>query len=155
MPAADPRPCSIASALSLVGEKWTLLVIREIGYGVVRFGDIARNTGAPRDILTTRLRRLEEAGIVRRRPYQEHPPRFEYHLTRAGEELRPVLLSLHQWGDRWASDSPPLVFEHACGHDLELAHTCRACGRAVTGRDVDVRYLTPGWGVHGRLEGAA
>lgn len=92
---------------------------------------------------------------MRRRQYQEHPPRFEYHLTRAGQELRPVLLSLQQWGDRWATDAPPIVFHHACGNDLQLAHTCRACGEPVTGRDLTVRYITPGWSVRGPLDTAA
>ena len=155
MTAKDARPCSVAAALSLIGEKWSLLVIREISYGVFRFGEIARNTGAPRDILTTRLRRLEQAGIVRRRQYHEHPPRFEYHLTRPGQELRPVLLSLQQWGDRWAIDTPPLVFQHACGNDLQLAHICRGCGNPVTGADLTVRYTRPGWSAHGPLEDPA
>ena len=84
-----PRPCSAAAALGLIGEKWSLLAIRELAFGVHRFDAIAANTGAPRDILTNRLRHLEEANVVERRQYQEHPPRFSYHLTRAGHELRP------------------------------------------------------------------
>ena len=93
MPDAAPRSCSVAAALGVIGEKWSLLVIRELAWGVHRFDAIARNTGAPRDILTSRLRRLEDAGVLERRRYQERPERFEYHLTRAGHELRPVLLS--------------------------------------------------------------
>ncbi len=76
----------------MIGEKWSLLVVRELAYGVHRFDSIVRNTGAPRDILTNRLRRLESAGVVEKRQYLEHPPRFEYHLTEAGRELRPILL---------------------------------------------------------------
>src|SRR5437764_15270216 len=117
----------MASALSFLGEKWSFLVVRELALGVHRFDGIARNTGAPRDILTNRLRRLEAAGVLERRLYQEHPPRFEYYLTAAGHELRPVLLSLMQWGDRWAVDSPSVEFVHECGEKLELVHTCRAC----------------------------
>jgi DNA-binding HxlR family transcriptional regulator len=137
------RPCSVAAALGVIGEKWSLLVIRELAFGVHRFDAIARNTGAPRDILTNRLRRLEAAGVLEKRPYQERPLRFEYRLTRAGHELRPVLLSLAQWGDRWAVDAPITAFVHSCGADVELVHTCRACGGEVTGRDLRARALAP------------
>ena len=140
-----PRPCSVAAALAVIGEKWSLLAIRELAFGVHRFDAIARNTGAPRDILTSRLRRLEAAGVLEKRQYMERPARFEYHLTQAGEELRPVLLSMAQWGDRWAADAPSTVFVHTCGAELELVHTCRACGGEVTGRDLRARSLTPGW----------
>jgi DNA-binding HxlR family transcriptional regulator len=140
---AAPRTCSVAAALETIGERWALLVIRELAWGVHRFDEIARNTGAPRDILTNRLRRLEAAGVIERRQYQERPVRFDYHLTRAGHELRPVLLSLMQWGDRWAVDSPSVEFTHSCGEHLDLEHTCRACGGEVTGFDLKARILTP------------
>ncbi|HKB92753.1 MAG TPA: helix-turn-helix domain-containing protein, partial [Gaiellaceae bacterium] len=86
---AVPRSCTIAASLAVIGEKWSLLVVRELSLGVHRFDAIQRNTGAPRDILTSRLRRLEAEGVVKKRLYQERPPRFEYRLTRAGNELRP------------------------------------------------------------------
>jgi DNA-binding HxlR family transcriptional regulator len=146
------RPCSAAAALAVIGEKWSLLVIRELAFGVHRFDAIARNTGAPRDILTSRLRRLETAGVVERRQYQERPPRFQYHLTRSGHELRPILLSLMQWGDRWAVDAPTLALDHTCGHELDLVHTCRACGGEVTGFDLTPRYAAPGWRGDGPVE---
>src|SRR5690242_13910463 len=98
VPDVTPRVCSIASALGVLGEKWSLLVVRELALNVHRFDQIQRNTGAPRDILTSRLRRLEEAGVVEKRQYQEKPVRFDYHLTAAGDELRPILLALSQWG---------------------------------------------------------
>src|SRR5579875_2888337 len=110
------RPCSVAAALNLVGEKWALLAVREITFGNKRFDAIARNTGAPRDRLATRLRALEAAGIVARRPYCEHPPRYEYELTPAGQELRIVLQALRTWGDKWAVAEKPAVFAHSCGH---------------------------------------
>src|SRR5438094_616550 len=134
-----PRPCSIAAALSFLGEKWALLVIRELALGVHRFDQIQRNTGAPRDILTARLRRLEAEGVLEKRPYQERPQRFEYRLTVAGDELRPILLSLAEWGDKWASPSRITVWEHSCGAELEIVHTCSACGGEVEGRDVRVK----------------
>ena len=139
---AVPRPCSIAAALALIGEKWSLLVVRELALGVHRFEGIASNTGAPRDILTSRLRRLEAEGVVERRLYQEHPERYEYFLTRAGNELRPILLSLSQWGDRWTSVEGSSTWVHECGADLALAHTCAECGGEVTGFDVHARRRT-------------
>ena len=142
---ALPRPCSVAAALGVIGEKWSLLVIRELAFGVHRFDAIARNTGAPRDILTSRLRRLEAAGVIEKRQYQERPARFGYHLTTAGKELRPVLLSLGQWGDRWAAETRSTVWEHECGEELDLVHTCRACGGEVTGYNVRPSKLPAGW----------
>jgi DNA-binding HxlR family transcriptional regulator len=139
------RPCSVAAALNLVGEKWALLAVREITFGNKRFDAIARNTGAPRDRLAARLRALEAAGVVSRRPYSEHPPRFEYELTEAGQELRAVLTALRGWGDKWAVDAPPSVFDHTCGHELDPVLTCRHCGEEVRADSQQVRVLTPGW----------
>ena len=134
----------MAAALNVLGEKWALLVIRELAYNVHRFDSIAKNTGAPRDILTSRLRRLEAAGVVEKRQYHDRPVRFEYHLTEAGNELRPVLLSLAQWGKRWAAE-PTVAFRHSCGEDLELQHICAACGEEVTGFDLHTRRLAGDW----------
>ncbi|HEV2346701.1 MAG TPA: helix-turn-helix domain-containing protein [Actinocrinis sp.] len=130
------RPCSIADALDILGERWSLLAIRELGYGVHRFSRIVGFTGAPRDILADRLRKLEAAGIVERRQYSEHPPRFEYHLTQAGRELLPVMLALRQWGDRWASREPTLTIQHSCGHSLDTVTACGHCGRVVEVADM-------------------
>jgi DNA-binding HxlR family transcriptional regulator len=135
-----PRPCSIASALSFLGEKWSLLVIRELALGVHRFDQIQRNTGAPRDILASRLRRLEAAGVLEKRQYQERPARFGYHLTEAGGELRPILLSIAQWGDRWAAPPRVTTWVHTCGEEADVVHTCRACGEEITGYDLRARY---------------
>jgi DNA-binding HxlR family transcriptional regulator len=93
--------CPVASALELLGERWTLLAVRELNYGVHRFDQIAAYTGATRDILADRLRKLEQAGVVERTLYNEHPPRYEYHLTEAGKDLTPVLSSLADWGRKW------------------------------------------------------
>ncbi|WP_067483367.1 winged helix-turn-helix transcriptional regulator [Actinomadura hibisca] len=126
---AEPRACSIADTLDIVGERWTLLAVREIFHGVRRFDGIARNTGASRDILTTRLRKLEEAGIVRRERYQDRPVRHEYHLTPAGRELGDVLLTLMAWGDRHLNaGDPPVRWRHSCGEVLEPAVVCAHCG---------------------------
>jgi DNA-binding HxlR family transcriptional regulator len=149
-----PRPCSVADALTVIGEKWSLLVIREISLGNFRFDAIARNTGAPRDVLTARLRSLESAGVVEKRQYQDRPPRFEYHLTQAGRELRPVLLGLGQWGQRWARGAVrnPISFTHECGHKLEIAHTCRACGGEVRGGRDLTPHFAEGWSPGGAVE---
>ena len=93
-----PRPCTAAAALGVIGEKWSLLVVRELAFGVHRFDSIVHNTGAPRDILTNRLRHLESAGVVEKRQYNERPPRFEYHLTSRGRDLAPVVDAMATWG---------------------------------------------------------
>jgi DNA-binding HxlR family transcriptional regulator len=98
-----PRICAIADALDIVGERWTLLVLRELGFGVTRFNDIQVNTGAPRETLSLRLRKLEENGLIERQPYSTRPPRDEYVLTPAGRDIQPVLRSLRQWGERYAA----------------------------------------------------
>jgi DNA-binding HxlR family transcriptional regulator len=131
-----PRACTIAASLAVIGEKWSLLVIRELSLGVHRFDAIQRNTGAPRDILSARLRRLEEEGIVEKQLYQEHPPRYEYGLTEAGNELRPILLAIADWGYRWTDQRARAAWVHECGAELELQHTCAACGGEVTGLDL-------------------
>jgi DNA-binding HxlR family transcriptional regulator len=101
--ASAPRVCGIADALELIGERWSLLVLRELALGVTRFNDIRQNTGAPRETLTSRLRTLGDAGVIARRQYSAHPPRDEYLLTEAGRALVPVLRSLRQWGERYAT----------------------------------------------------
>lgn len=97
-----PRVCGIADALGVVGDRWALLVLRELGFGVRRFNEIQLNTGAPRDSLATRLRELEAAGLITRHRYSDHPPRDEYHLTEAGRALGPALRELRKWGETHA-----------------------------------------------------
>ncbi len=100
------RPCPIAASLEVVGERWSLLVVRELSLGAHRFTEIVAGTGAPRDRIAARLKVLVEAGVVERRQYQSGPDRFEYHLTESGEALLPVLDALLVWGR-----------EHAVDHD--------------------------------------
>ncbi|MEU5432887.1 helix-turn-helix domain-containing protein [Streptomyces sp. NPDC020719] len=141
----NARPCSIADALGVVGEKYALLVLREVFLGVHRFDAIARNVGAPRDILTARLRRLVDAGVLEKVLYHDRPARYEYRATQAGQELRPVLLMLMRWGDRHLADVPPLVWRHSCGADLDPEIVCRSCGEEVHRRDLTSRFQVPGW----------
>jgi DNA-binding HxlR family transcriptional regulator len=150
-PGAPGRPCSIAAALGVVGEKWALLAIREIAFGNHRFEKIACNTAASRDILTTRLRGLEDAGVVYRRRYQEHPPRFEYHLTDAGKDLFPVLAALRQWGDRWLVEEPPVAAEHTCGYEAHMVSVCRHCGEEIEPGGLRLSFRDTGWDRTGPL----
>jgi DNA-binding HxlR family transcriptional regulator len=127
---AHPRECSIAMTLELVGERWAILAIRELFHGVRRFDQIARNTGAPRDILTARLRKLEASGIIERRQYSDRPARYEYHLTQAGRELSDTLTSLMKWGDKHlAQGDPPVQWRHSCGEILDPVLVCGHCGK--------------------------
>jgi DNA-binding HxlR family transcriptional regulator len=122
----------VADALAVVGDKYSLLVVREIGYGYRRFKDLAAYTGAPRDVLASRLRRLEGIGILERRLYSERPPRHEYHLTEAGLELRPIVLALKEWGDRQCEPGEePVVFQHVCGEEFHPLTVCAACRQPV------------------------
>lgn len=134
------RACSIAGALEVVGDRWALLVVREVSLGNHRFTDIAAGTGAPRDRLTARLNDLVEVGVLERRPYSTSPPRSGYHLTRSGWDLLPVLQALLQWGDRWVAEEPPVRLHHAPGdhpeHLIDMAWTCRTCGEPVNGSPV-------------------
>ncbi|MFI9151272.1 winged helix-turn-helix transcriptional regulator [Streptomyces sp. NPDC053367] len=146
----NPRPCSIADTLALVGEKYSLLVLREVCLGNGRFDQLVRNIGAPRDVLTTRLRRLVDAGILTKRVYSERPQRFEYRPTPAGLELEPLLMILKEWGDRHLNeDDRPMVVEHRCGHELVPVVTCRACGEEVRHEDLTAHPQRPGWSVSG------
>jgi DNA-binding HxlR family transcriptional regulator len=135
----SPRVCSITDALSIVGDRYALLVAREIRYGRTRFQEIAAGTGAPRDVLTARLRKLEEAGVVERRRYSEHPPRHEYLLTDAGKELHFILLALKEWGDRHCNPgAEPVVFRHTCGAEFHALTVCAACREPVAEGDLEV-----------------
>jgi DNA-binding HxlR family transcriptional regulator len=140
--ATEPRTCSIARTLDLVGEKWALLAVREVFLGNHRFDEMVRRTGAPRDTLAARLRTLVAAGILQRRQYSEHPARFEYQLTDAGRDLYPVIMTLMRWGDQYLAgdDGPPLVLQHHCGHQLQTQTVCQACGEPL--RHGDSKPLT-------------
>ena len=107
MTATKGRNCSIANALEVVGEKWSLLVLREIALGQRRFDEIAAGTGASRDILAARLRTLVDANVLTKRRYEDHPPRYEYVATESGKALYPILMALMEWGDAFATTGPP------------------------------------------------
>jgi len=131
--------CSVARTLELVGERWTLLLIRDAFLGVTRFEHFLQRLGIAPNVLTKRLRTLTDAGILERRRYQERPERFEYVLTEAGKELLPVLLGLMRWGDDHLSHGgAPVVARHVgCGGALDVTARCERCGRLVGADDVE------------------
>jgi DNA-binding HxlR family transcriptional regulator len=136
----DTQNCSVARALEVVGDRWTLLVIRSAFEGVRRFDDFQATLGVARNVLTDRLGRLCAEGILRRVRYQERPERFEYRLTRKGVGLWPAVMSLLLWGDQhYAEEGTPLTIVHrSCGGALTTKLTCAACGDSLGPTDVEV-----------------
>jgi DNA-binding HxlR family transcriptional regulator len=136
--------CSIARTLELVGEKWTLLVLRDAFNGVRRFDDLHRRIGAPRQVLSQRLGRLVAVGLPRRVPYREpgQRTRYEYRLTEAGLDLYPVLVAMLAWGDRHRpyADGPAVELTHRdCGDQVDLVLRCRAGHDLMSAREVRPR----------------
>jgi DNA-binding HxlR family transcriptional regulator len=134
--------CSVARALSVVGDRWSLLVLRDAFLGLRRFEDFQRDLGTTRHRLADRLRKLVEHGILERVRYQDHPPRFEYRLTEKGKDLYPVIVSLTRWGDRWMAGKagPPIELVHkSCGRPTMPTLACPECGETVAARDMMAR----------------
>jgi DNA-binding HxlR family transcriptional regulator len=139
------RPCSLAAALDVVGDRWALLAVREVAYGNHQFSQIARNTGAPRDRLAARLKELVAAGVLTR-----GPGRLDgYHLTDAGRDLGSAMRALLTWGDRWVVTEPPVRLRHH-DHELSAKTVCATCGEHVHAADISREPLTPGWTEAGR-----
>lgn len=134
-------PCSIQRALGIVGDTWTILILRDAFRGVRRFEDFRRDLGIAKPVLANRLKKLVDAGVMVRRRYCEHPPRDEYRLTRKGMDLSPALVALMRWGDHYlADDKPPVVLVHeACGKELDLTYVCWDCNETFTPRDIASR----------------
>jgi len=137
----EDQTCSIAGSLALIGDRWTLLVLRDVFLRLSRFDEIQRDLGIARNVLSDRLGRLVSAGVLERRVYQRRPARSEYRLTDKGRDLWPVLVSLLQWGDRYVyGGRPPLVLRHRdCGGELTAWRACAACGAQLGPRDVEAR----------------
>ena len=139
----EGQECSIARSLELIGERWTLLIVRDIFRRKRRFDDIQQSLGVARNVLANRLDRLVEQGIVEKRLYQERPPRYEYFLTEKGIDLWPVLASLIKWGDKHepGEHGPPAILHHKnCGGGISDHFICEDCGEQVWARDV---YVEP------------
>ena len=137
----DPANCAIGAAVGILGERATFLVLREAFNGVRRFDDMQRRTGMPRQVLSSRLARLVDEGLLRKVRYQQagQRSRDEYRLTSKGLDLYPVLVALMQWGDRYevGPDGPPVLLRHRdCGEPVELQLTCRAGHVLESARDV-------------------
>jgi DNA-binding HxlR family transcriptional regulator len=137
----EDQVCSISRTLEVVGERWTLLIVRDVFFGVRRFGDLQASLGVARNVLTERLNRLVEDGILEREPYQEHPARYEYVLTPKGLDLLPVLLSMMRWGDTYASPEvgPPRLVRHAgCGGTATLQVACTKCEQVLGPGEIEI-----------------
>ncbi|HRD99709.1 MAG TPA: helix-turn-helix domain-containing protein [Ilumatobacteraceae bacterium] len=130
--------CSVAQCLEVVGEWWSLLIVRDAFLGVRRFDDFQRRLGIARNVLNERLRTLVDAGVFDRVQYHDRPPRFEYRLTERGRDLWPVITAMRQWGDKWAApEGPPLQLRHAtCGHVANAVTVCSECGEPLDPRAV-------------------
>ena len=135
----EGQVCSIARTLEVVGERWTLLILRDAFLGVKRFDDFQRSLGVARNVLNTRLQRLVDEGLLEKRRYQERPERFEYRLTEKGFDLWPTLVTLMKWGDRHMAgeEGPPVDLTHkGCGGVVDDRRMCADCGAFLTARDV-------------------
>ena len=135
------RPCSIQRSLDILGDRWTILILRDAFRGVRRFDDFRRDLEIARPVLTERLRRLVDSDVMERRLYCERPPRYEYRLTPMGMALSPTLVALMRWGDDWLSESgPPTVLLHeTCGHPLDQRFVCWHCDETLTPHDIASR----------------
>ena len=133
--ASDPVACSIAASLEVIGDRWTMLILREAFRGTRRFDHFQRDLGLARNLLADRLNRLVEHGVFHKVPYQERPVRFEYRLTPKGVDLSPSLVALMRWGDRWVvgEAGPPVVLVHdACASPVDQEFICWECDCVVT-----------------------
>lgn len=133
------QPCSIARSLSVIGDRWTLLVLRNAFLGTRRFDDFQATLGVTRHVLAERLKRLVEFEVLKKVPYQDRQERFEYRLTEKGRELYPVLQALVAWGDKWMDEGmgPPLLYHHkTCGKVFTPIMVCSECREPITARDV-------------------
>ena len=134
--------CSVARTVAVIGDRWTLMILRDLFLGVRRFEDFERRLGISRSIIADRLKTLTDEGVLRREAYQDRPVRHEYRLTDKGLALHPVVMAIVRWGDvHYAgAEGPPLLHRHkACGCDFHPVQTCSECGDPVDPRDVEVR----------------
>ena len=136
------QSCSVARSVAVIGDRWTLMLLRDCFLGVRRFEEFERRLGISRSVIADRLKHLVDEGVLRREAYRDNPPRHEYRLTDKGLALHPVIMAIVHWGDvHYAgAEGPPLIHRHkACGCDFAPVLTCSACGDPVSARDVEVR----------------
>jgi DNA-binding HxlR family transcriptional regulator len=130
--------CSIAKSLEVIGERWSLLIVRDVMNGNRRFGEMQNSLGIARNVLSARLQRLVEEDILERRAYQQGPARYEYFLTEKGLDLWPALIALMHWGDRYSTgpEGPPRLIVHKeCGGRIGDRGICESCGELLHARD--------------------
>lgn len=142
----DKETCSMARTLSVVGDRWSLLILRDIFLGRRRFEDLCTQLGISRPALTQRLRKLEQNEVLQKRAYQDNPPRFEYHLTEKGIDLYPIIMTMAQWGDKWKDDGngPPIEYQHQlCGHKTKPVMCCSECNEPLNAWEVSPK-IGPG-----------
>lgn len=140
-------PCSIARTVDLLGDWWTPLVLREAFYGTTRFDGFESMLHIGRNVLTQRLNRLVDEGVLKRVAYQERPMRYEYLLTEKGRELFPIIAAINRWGDRWLAPEagPPVVLHHTgCDADTQALVVCEHCREPLTIDEISV-HLGPGF----------
>jgi DNA-binding HxlR family transcriptional regulator len=139
--ASSTEDCSIQRTLDVIGDRWTLLILRDVFRGVRRFSQIQHDLGIAKNLLTDRLVALVEAGVVEKVPYQDRPVRHEYRLTEKGRALSPALLALMRWGDDWYSDdgAPTELVHGECGTRLELQPWCTTCDTPVSPTQISSR----------------
>lgn len=138
---SDLAACSIARTLDVIGEPWSPLILRDVYVGITRFDQLQTELGISRKVLNERLKWLVERGVLHRKQYCEHPPRFEYVLTDQGRELCDLLLVMVAWGDRWTAGAagPPVLYRHHhCGQISSVELHCSVCGTPMRAADVDV-----------------
>jgi len=134
--------CSIAQTLDVVGDPWTLLIVRDALFGIKRFDDFRRSLDIPRATLTSRLDSLVEHGVLERRRYQDRPERHEYLLTERGRDLRRVMVSMLQWGDEWSAlpEPPVTLIDADTGDEIEPVYVDRRSGRPLSELNVTRRF---------------
>ena len=138
--------CSVARTWSVIGERWTMMILRECFRGERRYDHFRTKLGLGANVLNDRLRVLTEEGVLERVPYQDRPVRHEYRLTTKGADLYPVLVALMNWGDRYAVDVPPVRLVHrGCGHPAEPRLTCAHCAEPVAWRDMTAEVEPDAW----------
>jgi DNA-binding HxlR family transcriptional regulator len=130
--------CSVAQCLEVVGEWWTMLIVRDAFIGIRRFDQFQERLGISRNILNQRLTWLVDQGVMEKVQYSEHPPRYEYELTSKGRDLSPVVTAMRQWGDKYAApDGPPVrILHESCGMVTEAVLTCSQCGEPLNTHDI-------------------
>src|SRR5271156_1380602 len=138
--------CSVARTWALLGERWTMLILRECFRGHRRYDDFKSKLRLGSNVLNDRLRLLTEEGVLERAVYQQRPVRYEYRLTQKGQDLYPVLLSLMGWGDKYKNGVPRVKLVHrSCGHEAAPAMTCAHCGEPLKWREMTAQLRPGAW----------